>query len=135
MVRQIKWVGEPSVLFSDGFRIASWKNENRRRVALMGVATRTINHQKFPGLSRTYKWGGEPSGGRVTMKDMIQPVLDDDWELIHKSFPDEFKDVTDHPNPELVENDPIIVYKDATGQWKRKRRVNPESAVSFVPSP
>jgi hypothetical protein len=122
MVKQIKWVGEPSILHADGFKVGNWKHENRRTVALMGNATRTLNHRKFPGLSRTYRWGGNPETGKPTMQDIIQPVLDADWELIHKHFPFEFKDVTDHPNPELVENDPIIVRQDpATGKWVRSR--------------
>lgn len=122
MVRMIKWVGEPSILFADGFTVANWKHEDHRSVAVMGHATKKINHHKFPGLGRTYHWGGQPGKKKVTMADMIQPVDELDWNLIHEQFPYEFKDVTDHPHPELVENDPVIVHRDpSTGQWFKSR--------------
>jgi hypothetical protein len=120
-IRWVKWVGEPSILFADGFRVANWKHENRRIVAALDNATRTLNHKKWPGLSRTYRWGGDPSKRRATMDDMIQPVIESDWELIKQVYPYEFVDVTDHPHPELVENEPIIVHKDPGGRWIKSR--------------
>lgn len=120
-MRRIKWVGEPAMLLEDGWRVANWKHENRRTVAAPGVAMRRMSKAKFPGLSRDYVWG-EGRDGLADATKLIIDVDDTDWELIHDKFPLEFKDVTDHPDPESVGNDPIIVFRDpTTGQWLRSR--------------
>jgi hypothetical protein len=122
-ILRIKWVGEPPILLADGFTVGNWKHENTRTVAVPGTTWRKINHKNFPKLSRSYVWGLDTNGLLdKSGKTLIQPVEERDWALIHEAYPYEFKDVTNHPDPESVSNDPLLIAKDPiSGQWYKSR--------------
>lgn len=112
--RLIKWVGEPVVLKSDGFGVASWKYENHREIAMHmppGASGRTdrvleAGTYKTPTgdvlvLRKTYRWTQDCATPFVT------EVQIDDAMAIMVLQPYAFKDVTDLPDREWgsVRND------------------------------
>lgn len=120
-IRRLKWIGDPPMLMEDGWTIPNWDYENNRVVALVGYANRTLTPDDIPGLSKVYVWGkAKKRGQRATWKEFIQDVDEIDAQLILAGCPDEFRDVTDHPTPETVRHDPVIIYKDKdTGKYYR----------------
>lgn len=117
--RMLKWVGQPPVLQSDGFRVYNWKYENTRILALempighKGRARREIpkgNHvcddtgETIP-VSQTYTWDQDKH------KHFVVPVTAKDARAILALCPYEFKDVTglDEREWAAVRNDPIIM--------------------------
>lgn len=109
-LRQIEWVGRPSI-FDDPFlryrRVAGLVSQRElsllREIAsrsiyrVDGHTARELHHPDPFGLSRAYKWGPEPGS-------YVQAVEDGDWRLIQESRSRrEFRDVTDGiPEPEPV---------------------------------
>lgn len=130
---RIKWVGEPTMTFEDGFSVANWEHENRRSVATVGFAYLSAKRENFPGLSRDYMWGRPRKKAKdgtwvwgkaqqATWEDFIQDVDPLDWEILQTSekLRLQLKDVTGHPNPVEVLKDKIVIKKDAkTGQYAR----------------
>jgi hypothetical protein len=113
--RKIKWVGDPAILKSDGWSVYNWDYENKRVIAVVGHTQRAVSRKDLPGLSKDYHWGGPSPSHYVVDADDI------DAHLILSSGPQEFKDVTDHPNPDSVLNDTYIVKRDeATGALYRE---------------
>lgn len=115
--RFLKWVGMPPVLQSDGWRVANWKYENRRPIAMTlppghkGGTTRIIEkgtHEDHEGnrvsVSREYIFRQRNDG-------FVTEVAFTDAMAIMTVAPFEFVDVTDMPRSQWhkVRNTPIIM--------------------------
>jgi hypothetical protein len=118
-MRLIKWVGDAPMLREDGWRVANWAYETRRVIPVPGKSTRRIRPKDIPGLSREYVWGRV--GGNDW--DLIQAIDPIDADLIMAENAREFKDVTGHPDPLSVRQDPVIIYPHPTqpGKFLRSR--------------
>lgn len=116
-VRLIKFVGDPMLVKEDGWGVPNWTYENNRVIAFNrhrvlrpgDCADWVYDENGKPvkpipgtGIKNEYIWER-----RETTK--ILAVADEDAFWIIKNAGDEFKDVTDVPNPELVTNDKIVV--------------------------
>lgn len=114
--RLIKWMGDPPALIAGTHpvpRVANWHYENRRSIALPGFAERIVlpyatvrdeigQATKVPnGLSRAYHW-------ERTNRHRVIEMDADDWAILHAQYPYEFLDVTDVPDPDAIENKPLI---------------------------
>lgn len=104
-LRKIKWVGDPVLVKSDGFGVPDHAYENARSIVLPGLHGKGGTERiltKRDGFSRMYVWEKD----NPTMTILMTP---EDWALLHYREPDEFKDVTNEPEPELVRNDVIVI--------------------------
>jgi hypothetical protein len=108
--RYIKWVGERAVLKSDGFSVANWKHENRRRYPIPfppgspGNISRVVQTRELGGITRDYVWDRNSP-------DWTIPIQDRDAQLILQHYGHEFRDVTDVKDWASVQNHPLILPK------------------------
>ena len=107
--RYIKWVGERAVLKSDGFAVANWKHENRRRYPISFGKNKSGNVKRViqrgdQGVSRDYVW--DRNADRYTI-----PVDDADAVLIMQHYGHEFRDVTGVTDWAKVRNAPLVLPK------------------------
>jgi hypothetical protein len=113
--RLIKWLGDPPALREDGWRVANWRYENRRLIAMPKLTRRYLHAASctrdptanppvipIPGLSQTYAFDAKQ------FPNFIVPVKEADAKII-LAMGQEFVDVTGMPNPENVRNAPVIV--------------------------
>lgn len=121
-VRLIKWVGDPRLKLPDNdFEIPDWQYENSRVVVIPtynGTAgTRRILTRRM-GFSRVYLW-------EIDTPNMIIPMLEEDWNLLHSRHPSEFKDVTLLPQHmrEKVSIDVITIDPSAVGLSRSQPRI------------
>lgn len=120
--RKLKWVGEAPILMPDKWRVAIWKHENARLLALVGFCTLKITPEAMPGLSRAYTWGMKKNGlVSQNPADMIQDVDAVDAALILQYQSGMIVDVTDEADPLSVRVKPIIVYEDPKNPGKYVR--------------
>lgn len=127
-IRLLKWVGEPAILMEDRMTVVNWKHENNRAVATLGSVRvcrppkSPTDKQGTPGLSKTYRFGAAQKGRRrAVVSDLTLPVDALDAEIIMRVNPDEFIDVTNHPNPNSVVNEPYIVKQKPDGKFYKFR--------------
>jgi hypothetical protein len=120
---KIKWVGDPRVTLPDGYTCGDWVWENNRVVAVAGKAVRICHKDEFPGLSKTYVFGGTAKGktskemmeNSVPSKDVKTFVIDMDpvdADIILERGLWEFVDVTGIEHPEFVVNEPIRIHRE-----------------------
>ena len=107
----VKWVGDPRIVLEDGFSVADMGYENRRVVVVPtfnGTAGTRRMIGRRQGLSRTYLW-------EIDEPDMTIRMLPEDWEILHRLHPHEFKDVTLLPEHERrkVTSDVFVVAEGA----------------------
>lgn len=105
--RKIKWIGDPPVVKSDGWRIHDWTYENNRVIAHHGYHLRVLEKGTPAAdgrrISRTYVWGYDNLSG-------IIDVDPEDASIMLANSPTmEWVDVTDEPHPERVCHKPIVV--------------------------
>jgi hypothetical protein len=113
--RLIKWIGDPPVLKADG-SVYNWRYENARMIPIAGKSWRviaTFDRVRLPngqfkdipnGLSRAYEW--DQSNLSMTIE-----VEAEDWEIIHKRQPHEFRDVTGLSDEAIANVHQEAIYK------------------------
>jgi hypothetical protein len=110
----LKWVGDPPVLQPDGWRVANWSYENRRKFPVSLPPNHPGDTQRIlgpsDGLSRSYIW--------CNANGFVAEVEDHDAMIIMQACPHEFKDVTMMPPEQWpdVRNDPVIKPKAPGGK-------------------
>lgn len=103
----VKWVGDPRMVGPDGFSVPDYAYENSRVIVIPtynGTAGTRRIITKSQGLSRTYLW-------EIDTPDMTIRMLPEDWEILHRLHPHEFKDVTllSEDERRKVTNDEYVV--------------------------